>query len=57
MAKINYEPQAQINALIQKLANSELENSQLSAIVESAGKQIDDLEKKLDEKVESSTQK
>lgn len=57
MAKINYNPQTQIQALIQKLANAELENTRQAAIIEAAGKQIDELEKKLAEKVEPSTQK
>jgi hypothetical protein len=47
MAKINYDVNVQVQILANKLAASEAENARLSAIVNGANKQIDELETKL----------
>lgn len=44
MAKLTYDPGNQINQLAVKIANLEVENTKLQAIIQSANSQIDGLE-------------
>lgn len=70
MAKLNFDLNVQINSLAIKIANLEVENTRLQAIVQSSNAQIDRLEEenkklkdgqvknvKADKKVDPNTQK
>jgi hypothetical protein len=46
MAKYNIDPKVQINNLGFKIANLEIENARLTAIIQDFSKQIDEFEKK-----------